>query len=606
MRSRLFSLLSEVEKPSVLKFTIVVSAMIAIIDVLTIALIFPILLIVVRPRDVALPDPFSRILGPAPDTTTLYILAGVLVGLVIAKNIATVGTTWLQTRLASRMMQRLSAVMIQGYLSAPLEYHMKRKTGQYMRGLRDLPSDVCFLGWLSYCGRIAELAGVAAILLSVAVLQPLGMAAAAVFLGVLALVNYRLFGARFRRWGVQTGRLTRLTYGLVSQTFPSIKVIKTTEAEAQMEQRFKTLADEGAIVMARIKFGHLVLRPVSEIIMMGAAIIVLVSVMIGRDRVIEAVPFLAVFTYAIFRLLPAVNRISSCTNELKRMEPTVDELQAELDGIRALPDDRRRNRAIRFDRTLELRDISYRYPESSIPALEDVSAVIPFGGIVGVVGPSGAGKSTLIDMMLGLLEPSSGEILYDGEHRHGFSGKSNAVGYVPQHSPLLDLSARENVAFGLDADRIDDAEVRRAIRAAMLSDVVSQWPDGIDTALGEFGSQLSGGQRQRFGIARALYGKPSLLVMDEATSDLDSRTEYEVSRAIEQLRGTTTIVLVAHRLHLLKSCDVIFYMEEGRIVARGTYDRLMRECGAFRDLAQIIDRYGKGEKKQRTPEALGI
>jgi ABC-type multidrug transport system fused ATPase/permease subunit len=208
--------------------------------------------------------------------------------------------------------------------------------------------------------------------------------------------------------------------------------------------------------------------------------------------------------------------------------------------------------------------------------LSGVDVAIPHGASVGFLGRSGAGKSTLVDVLLGLLSPTSGRVTVDGaEISCGLGGWQRMVGYVPQSIFLLDASIRRNVAFGVPEREIDDDAVRRAIAAARLEDLVRTLPDGLESIVGERGTRLSGGQRQRLAIARALYRDPQVLVLDEATSALDTETEREVMAAVESLHGAKTLVIVAHRLSTLAGCDVLHRIESGTIVRSGTFAEVM-------------------------------
>jgi ABC-type multidrug transport system fused ATPase/permease subunit len=202
-----------------------------------------------------------------------------------------------------------------------------------------------------------------------------------------------------------------------------------------------------------------------------------------------------------------------------------------------------------------------------------------------MVGATGSGKTTLVDLILGLLTPSGGRILIDdqdlGEHTRAWQRQ---VGYVPQDIYLMDDTIRRNVAFGIKDSDIDDAAVNRAIEAAQLSSFIESLPNGLDTTVGERGIRLSGGQRQRIGIARALYHEPEVLVLDEATSSLDTETERFVMQAVERLRQTRTIILIAHRMSTVRGCDRLFYLSDGRVLASGAFDNLLAENERFKTM----------------------
>jgi ATP-binding cassette subfamily C protein len=237
----------------------------------------------------------------------------------------------------------------------------------------------------------------------------------------------------------------------------------------------------------------------------------------------------------------------------------------------------------RFAGEIALREVSFSYPDSPGAAVKDVSLAIPKGSSVAFVGHSGAGKSTLVDLILGLFAPQKGRILVDGNDIQTMRKSwQRCIGFVPQTIYLLDDSIRRNIAFGVEDGLIDDVKVMNAVRRAQLEKLVESLPHGLDTVTGERGVRLSGGERQRIGIARALYHEPEVLVLDEATSSLDSATENEITETLNRLGGEKTLIFIAHRLSTVKSCDRLFFMQNGTIVDSGTYDELIQNNAEFR------------------------
>jgi ATP-binding cassette subfamily C protein len=219
------------------------------------------------------------------------------------------------------------------------------------------------------------------------------------------------------------------------------------------------------------------------------------------------------------------------------------------------------------------------------------------GQSIGFVGPSGAGKSTLMDIVLGLLEPTTGKFFVDGkEPTDGKLGWQKIIGFVPQQVFLMDDTIRRNIAFGIEDENIDEARISKALKLARLEDFIVSLSDGVSTIVGEHGTRLSGGQRQRIAIARALYREPNVLVFDEATSALDNVTEQEITHAIENLSGEKTILIVAHRLSTVRKCNKIIFMREGHIVSSGSYDELLTNSNDFRKLAKLGNLAGEQTK----------
>ena len=237
---------------------------------------------------------------------------------------------------------------------------------------------------------------------------------------------------------------------------------------------------------------------------------------------------------------------------------------------------------------IKLQEVTYTYPDAKQPALNKFNIEINKGDTIGFVGASGAGKSTLMDIILGLLEPTSGKLLIN--EKNAFDDIANwqrHIGFVPQQIFVIDDTIRRNIAFAIADNEIDNTRINTVLKLTQLEQFVESLPNGLDTILGEHGTRLSGGQRQRIAIARALYRDPDVLVFDEATSALDNLTELEITRAIETLAGSKTILIVAHRLSTIRTCNKILFMKEGKIRAIGTYEELLVKNKEFRHLAQL-------------------
>jgi HlyD family secretion protein len=242
---------------------------------------------------------------------------------------------------------------------------------------------------------------------------------------------------------------------------------------------------------------------------------------------------------------------------------------------------------MQFRENIKLDNITFTYPNKEIPAVKDLTIEIPLNSTVGLVGSSGSGKSTTIDILLGLINPQVGHLKIDNQVVTDTNRKiwQIKIGYVPQSIYLTEGSISENIAFGIPENEIDSDKIHNAIRLAHLEEMVSELPAGIATKVGERGIQLSGGQRQRIGIARALYNNAEILLFDEATSALDGITEQIIMKAIQELTGSKTIIIVAHRLKTVAKCDVIYMLENGQLVDQGTYDDLFSRNLQFRQMA---------------------
>ncbi len=293
----------------------------------------------------------------------------------------------------------------------------------------------------------------------------------------------------------------------------------------------------------------------------------------GGGDVASIMTTIAAFGVAAIRVLPSVNRINTYITEIAYTEPSLNFVYENLqEGMRtdAMLAERRANSQVeklKLENQIELSHISFHYPDSDKYIFKDAHMVVPKGKSVGIIGASGAGKSTIVDVLLGLLHAQEGEITCDGVNIFkNYESWLAQVGYIPQSIYLIDESIRDNIAFGIDRDKISDERIWEVLEEAQLKEFVEELPEGLDTTIGDRGVRLSGGQRQRIGIARALYNDPEILVFDEATSALDNDTEAAVMEAVNSFHGKKTMIIIAHRLNTIEKCDIIYKVENMELI----------------------------------------
>jgi ATP-binding cassette subfamily C protein len=315
----------------------------------------------------------------------------------------------------------------------------------------------------------------------------------------------------------------------------------------------------------------------------------------GKD-VQTLLPTLSLFAAAAFRMMPSIHRIISSATRIRYYKHTLDSVYEDLLDVglpltQSLPNIEVTSPPLNplvFEKEITLNHIFYQYPTGEGLALKDIDLTINKGQAVGFVGPSGSGKTTLINLLLGLLSPTSGQLLVDGHNiAPHLTEWQHKIGYIPQDIYLSDDTIRRNIAFGVPDEHIEEAQVWAVIKLAQLETLVQQLPAKLDTVVGERGVRLSGGQRQRVAIARALYHQPQVLIMDEATAALDNETEREITQAVERLSGQKTLLIVAHRLSTVKNCDQLYFIDNGQVVASGTYEQLFTKSLAFQEMAQL-------------------
>jgi ABC-type multidrug transport system fused ATPase/permease subunit len=324
-------------------------------------------------------------------------------------------------------------------------------------------------------------------------------------------------------------------------------------------------------------------RILIETLTFGAIIGIIVYWLYQERPLGEVVAVISLYVLAGYRLMPSLNRLLAASTQIRLNKAALEAVYTRLFETVTEFESRPSNAArIQFDDTVNLSDVRYQYPGSTRAVLQNLNLSIKANTSVGIIGVSGAGKSTVIHILLGLLEPDSGCLIVDGKIIEGDERRQwrAQTGYVPQDIVLFDDTLAKNIAFDMDEDSIDRQAVEDASRSAHLHDfVIRELPNQYDTLVGERGVRLSGGQQQRIAIARALYRSPSLLLLDEATSALDSGTERVIGEAIRSMKGTRTLVIVAHRLSTVQDCDVIYLVEGGRVIDCGTYEELAMRNG---------------------------
>ena len=327
-----------------------------------------------------------------------------------------------------------------------------------------------------------------------------------------------------------------------------------------------------------------------ELIAFGTMIsLVLFLLLTTEGNFTAIVPTLSMFAMGSYKLIPLFQQIYFSVAGIKFSQAALDSISKELKlHHKNLDHSQSTNSPILKSYEIELDKINFKYPTKEILATKNISLSVPENHMIGIVGPSGSGKSTLIDIILGLLTPQSGDLKVGGIsiNPDNASILQRLVGYVPQSLYLGDCSIKHNIAFGLEDIEIDHERVISVCKQAQLLDFSLTLPEGLDTIVGEKGVQLSGGQKQRIAIARALYRNPKILVLDEATSSLDGLTEQKIMESIYKIASDITVIIIAHRLNTVKHCDMIYYMEEGKVIDNGDYDGLMHSNAHFNDLSK--------------------
>lgn len=409
-----------------------------------------------------------------------------------------------------------------------------------------------------------------------------------IYIAMYYLVRRKLYDN-----GKDISSASKERFQLMEDGFSSIKDIHILNCDKKFSRNFIFSGNKLAEAYGTSNGLYNVPRYLMEFIIYSSMIgLILVLLNSKSGDMSSILPTLAIFGIAALKILPSFQQIYSNAAQIKANSSALLSLKGDLISARININLGHKSLCLdsRGNGGLELRSVSFKYPNTASLALNDISLSIPIKSKVAFVGKSGSGKSTIVDMLLGLIKPDAGGIYLNKFHvdKEYIKEWQSKLGSVPQSVYLLDDNIDKNIAFG--QEDIDSEKLGRAIEKANLKDWISSLKDGIHSKLGEGGVQVSGGQRQRIGIARAIYSDPEFLFFDEATSALDARSEKYIMQSIDALSKNCTVIIVAHRIQTIKSCDLIFIVDSGRVVAQGSYDDLLSNNIYFNEMSQLSER----------------
>lgn len=390
--------------------------------------------------------------------------------------------------------------------------------------------------------------------------------------GIMSLLLFKIIKPKMAQLGAKNQAIQSRIAKWRIQAIYGIKDVKVLHREAFFADNYESSGKIGASYSKKHAVINNIPRLLMETVFMTSILLYIMYYIVAGNDVTTLVPMLTAFGLAAMRLLPSVNRINTYLTDISYFRPCLDYV---YENMNISEISRRNNQTLQpIDETktmklmekIELKDIVYAYPNTDKLIFDHAHMEVPYGKSVGIMGSSGAGKSTIVDILLGLLKVHEGVITCDGVNIFdNYPAWLAQIGYIPQSIYLVDEPIRNNIAFGIADDEIDDERIWQVLEEAQLKEFIQTLPEGLDTTIGDRGVRLSGGQRQRLGIARALYHNPEILVFDEATSALDNETEQAVMEAINSFHGKKTMVIIAHRLNTIEKCDVIYKVDGGKI-----------------------------------------
>jgi ABC-type multidrug transport system fused ATPase/permease subunit len=553
----------------------------AVFQVIGVTSIFPFLALAADPDRIRRSHFGARFLSlfPPMETFQLLLLAGVIaIAGVLFSNAINLLAEYARTRYAQNFSHWLRVRLLRRMASQPYSYFLQRNSGDLLKKVLGDVVNYTVGVLLPLLDTIARALTAVLLLITLFLVQPVIALSAAIGLGGFYAITFRLLTRKRREVDENLRKHYTGFYMQAHQMLGGIKPVKVHRAEEHFLARFASHSAMIAKMNARVSIFNSARYLVEPLAFGGLVVAVLLLAAKGRDFS-DILPNLGVMALAGYRLLPAIQLLYSQLTQVSSMRHAMDEVYdefvaAESDGSVSptiSSDVLVRARPLHWKDSITLRDISFHYPGASRPVLNEFSLVIAKNTSLGVIGPTGSGKSTFVDLLLGLYQPTAGEILIDEEPLTPalVPGWQASIGYVPQDIFLIDDTVARNIAFGLADAEIDPVWLREACAMAQLLEFIErELPAGFETIVGERGIRLSGGQRQRIGLARALYHRPSLLIMDEATSALDVATEAKLLEALRSLAGKLTMVVSAHRLSTIASCDnVIDLSNKSAVVA---------------------------------------
>ena len=501
----------------------------------------------------------------------ILMLLGLIIGIIAVKNLFILVLTYVQARFVNNNQFRTVSYMLEEYLNRPYEFYLNADIPTVFR-LVDSDVPKVFTILMEYIQLASEAVVALFICVFLLVVDPFMTLVIGGILVVLMLLIIRVMKPTLNAMGLKSQRVQSRMGKWRLQSIYGIKDVKILHREAFFAKNFRKYSQIAGEVTSKYAVLNNIPRLLLETICMSAILGYIAVFIVSGGNMTEMIAQIAAFGYAATRLIPSVNRVNGHMTNIAFFQPSLDYVYENVDFSDYTKYGEYQSKEdpdappIPVEGEICLNHIDYTYPHSSRPVLKDAMMRIPIGKSVGVMGPSGAGKTTAIDILMGLLKVQNGTITCGGRNVFdNYPSWLSNIGYIPQSIFLTDDPLRENIAFGVEPDQIDDERVWAVLEEAQMKEFVEQMPEGLNTSVGDRGVRLSGGQRQRIGIARALYHNPEILVFDEATSALDTDTETAIMEAIESFHGRKTMIIIAHRLRTIENCDIIYNVDQCRI-----------------------------------------
>lgn len=509
--------------------------------------------------------------------------------LLLMSNIASALMLWVVVWFSQKQGVLLSMRLLEQYVSRPYVFFLGRNSSDLSKNILT-ETQRCVDGVIYPLIYALSKALVALFILMLLFFANPSIAISVVVAAIfLYLIVYRLSSLRLEVIGNLTLSAVSNRYKIVSEALQGIKELKLKGAELLFAKDFKLNSENLADYTIRSTVIANLPKYFIEFVAFGGIVAVILFNLINGQNGSEIIPILSLYAAAGYRMLPAIQQIYKSKVTIKYNMPAVDMIIKDLESYSHTLTTKNEKRPIEFNHSIKLNSVSYCYPGSNVASVENINMTVYSDTTIGIVGATGSGKTTLVDIILGLLEPSSGHISVDNRkiNQKNLRTWQDHLSYVPQSIFLVDDTIEKNIAFGVKEGCIDRDRVISAAKIAEIDEHIQTLPKKYQTIVGEKGVRISGGQLQRIGIARALYMNSSVLVFDEATSALDGITENAIVSSINKIQHKKTIFIIAHRLSTVKKCDVIYMLNKGKVIDSGTYEKLIKTNEKFRKMSDV-------------------
>lgn len=551
-----------------------------------IAMVYPFTILLIKPEAMINNKYFQMVFHATPETNITYLafgLGALTILIFIIKNLFMILNTYLQLRFVQSWNFHIEKMLLKYYLYAPYKKISRINSATKLYNIGSLINSTLNDFVLRGINLITHIVTVIAILILLLMKSFIPAILAGIFIVTAMTLNNKLLKDKLVNISEKILPLLKKVTRVTVDSLSNLKELKVFLAEDYFYNSYEKVKKEKNDLDLLSAVLNSIPPFIVEILIVITLLIVAGIISIQNiNNTSNIVASYALAAAAIFRLAPALNRVQNCINSMNSNRSLAKEMIKIYEDNHFYDIKYRKIQKIQFNNSLELRKIYFSYEEKK-PILKNINLTIKKGEFIGIIGKSGAGKTTLVDIIMGLLQIDSGEIILDGKAiTNNIEDIRTLIGYVPQEINFLDRPIRENIAWGINKEDIDDQKIKNILKIVMMEDEISKLKDGIYAK-----RTFSQGQKQRISLARALYKEPEFLILDEATSSLDLHTEKKITETLDKLKMKNTIIAIAHRLSTLKSCDRLIYLDEGSIIDIGTFSELSRKYEDFDKLIQL-------------------